>query len=148
MTWKFVCSNNLVRSVIAEAVCRQLAPGIHADSAGLADSCKDRFTNKGLPRKRRLIAPVTRTFLKGKGCAGMEGKRARQLTVDDVKEADVIWVMTEDHKRTVLKRFPEAVEKVRLLGDSEIKDSWKSKLREEHLQAWHVKIENAIKNRL
>jgi len=74
--------------------------------------------------------------------------RARQLTADDVKKADLIWVMTEDHKRTVLKRFPEAAEKVRLLGDSEIKDSWKSKLREEHLQAWYVKIENAIKNRL
>jgi hypothetical protein len=48
--------------------------------------------------------------------------------------------MTERHKRTVLERFPEAVEKVRLLGDSEIKDSWKSKS-EKDLQDWYDRIE-------
>jgi protein-tyrosine-phosphatase len=148
MNWIFVCSNNLVRSVIAEALCRQLAREIQADSAGLADSCKDRFTAQGLPRQRRPIAPVTRKFLNGKGCEGMEDKRARQLTVNDVKKADVIWVMTDRHKRTVLERFPEAAEKVRLLGDSEITDSWKSKLSEEHLQGWYDRIESALKARL
>jgi protein-tyrosine-phosphatase len=146
--WIFVCSNNLVRSVIAEARCRKLAPEIQVDSVGLADSCKDRFTVKGLQRKRRRIAPVTRKFLKEKGCVGIEDKRARQLTADDVKEAHVIWVMTERHKRTVLEKFREAREKVRLLGDSEIKDSWKSKLSETHLQEWYDRIESALKNRL
>jgi protein-tyrosine-phosphatase len=78
----------------------------------------------------------------------MEHKRARQLTADDIKKADAIWVMTERHKRTVVERFPEAAEKVRLLSGSEIKDSWKSNLREEHLQEWHRRIEFALKSRL
>jgi protein-tyrosine-phosphatase len=148
MNWIFVCSNNLVRSVLAEAICRQLAPEIQADSAGLADSCEDHFTAEGLQQKRRRIAPVTRKFLNEKGCVDMEDKRARQLTADDVKKADVIWVMTERHKKTVSERFPKAVGKVRLLGDSEIKDSWKSKLSEEHLREWYHRIEPALKARL
>src|SRR5258708_11311566 len=148
MTWIFVCSNNLVRSVVAAAICRQLAPEIQVDSAGLAESCKDRLNRQGLFRKRRLIAPVTRKYLKEKGCVGTEDMRARQLTADDVKKADLIWVMTEHHKKTVLERFPQAGRKVHLLGDSEIKDSWKSKLSEEHLQAWYDRIEPALKVRL
>ena len=56
--------------------------------------------------------------------------------------------MTERHKRTVSERFPEAAEKVRLLEDSEIKDSWKSKLSEEDLQEWYHRIESALKDRL
>jgi protein-tyrosine-phosphatase len=148
MKWYFVCSNNLVRSVIAEALCRKLTTQIQADSVGLADSCKDRLTSEALPRKRRPIAPVTRKFLQEKGCIGIENKRARQITEDDVKEADIIWVMTERHKRTVLHRFPQAAGKVRLLGDSEIKDSWKSKLSENHLQQWYDRIESALKKRL
>src|SRR5260221_11994592 len=94
------------------------------------------------------ISPYTRKQHKGNGCVVTEAMSARQLTADDVKKADLIWVMTEDHKGTVLKRFPEAAEKGRLLGDLEIKDAWKSKLREGHLQAGYVKIGNAIKNRL
>jgi len=77
---------------------------------------------------------------------GMQDKRARQLTADDVKKADVIWVMTERHKRTVLEKFPQA--KVRILGDSEIKDSCKSKISEKDLQEWYDRIKSALKSRL
>src|SRR5258708_35345517 len=121
MTWIFVCSNNLVRSVVAAAICRQLAPEIQVDSAGLAESCKDRLNRQGLVGKRRPIAPLTRKYLKENGCVGTEGRRPRQLTADDVKKTDLIWVMTEDRKRTDLKRFPEAAGKERLLEASRIK---------------------------
>ena len=77
----------------------------------------------------------------------MEEKRSRQLTAIDVEKADVIWVMTERHKRTVLDRFPEAAEKVHLLGDSEINDYWKE-LTEERLGEWYDRIESALKARL
>jgi protein-tyrosine-phosphatase len=146
MYWIFACSNNLVRSVLAEALCRQLEPEIRADSVGLAPSCKVGLTAKGLHRKGRRLTPITRKFLRDKGMVGMQDKRARQLTADDVKKADVIWVMTERHKRTVLEKFPQA--KVRILGDSEIKDSCKSKISEKDLQEWYDRIKSALKSRL
>jgi hypothetical protein len=55
--------------------------------------------------------------------------------------------MTERHKRTALDRFPGAAEKVHLLGDSEINDSWKE-LTEERLAEWYDRIESALKARL
>jgi protein-tyrosine-phosphatase len=78
---------------------------------------------------------------------GFPERRSRRLTETDVREADVIWVMTERHKRTVLDRFPGASERVCLLGDSEIRDCWK-KLNEERLQVWYDRIESALKARL
>ena len=105
MTWIFVCSNNLVRSVIAAAICRRLAPDIQVDSAGLAESCKDRLNRQGLLRKRRLIAPVTRKFLEEKGYVETADMRARRLTEHDVKKADLIWVMTERHRQTFWTNF-------------------------------------------
>jgi protein-tyrosine-phosphatase len=150
MTWIFVCSNNLVRSVVAAAICCQLSQEIEVASVGLAESCKDRFDRQGRLRKRRLIAPVTRKFLAEKGLVKAEDTdiRARRLTADDVQKADRLWVMTENHKRDLLRQFPEAEGKVHLLGDSAIKDNPKTKLTEVRLQEWYDQIKSALKVRV
>jgi protein-tyrosine-phosphatase len=148
MYWIFVCSNNLARSVLAEAICRELEPGLKVDSVGLADSCEQQRNKAGhwVKSRGKPLRPVMRAFL-SKRHIGFPERRARRLTDVDVREADVIWVMTERHKKTVLKRFRKAGRKVRLLGDSEIKDSWKE-LTEERLGGWYDRIESALKARV
>jgi protein-tyrosine-phosphatase len=145
--WIFVCSSNLVRSVIAEAITRELAPEIDVDSVGLCESVQDAYKRDGERKARRLLPPVMRTFLANKGW-GMEGKRARGLTAFDVETADIIWVMTETHKLEALKQFPSADGKVYLLGKSNITDSWKADLRPEHLQKWVDQIAPAVQARI
>lgn len=148
MYWIFACSNNLVRSVLAEAICRQLAPHLEIDSAGLADSCEQRRNKDGhwVKSRGKPLSPEMRVFLSERHI-GFPERRARRLTETDVREADVIWVMTERHKRAVLDRFSGASEKVRLLEESEIKDSW-NKLTEDRLRQWYDRIESALTARL
>jgi protein-tyrosine-phosphatase len=109
MFWIFVCSNNLVRSVLAEAICRELAPNLKVDSVGLANSCEQQRDKDGhwVKSRGKPLRPVMRAFL-SKRHIGFAERRARRLTDTDVREADVIWVMTEGHKRTLLNLFPEA----------------------------------------
>lgn len=148
MYWIFVCSNNLARSVLAEAICRELVPDLKVDSVGLADSCEQQRNKDGhwVKSRGKPLRPVMRAFL-SKRHIGFPGRRARRLTDVDVREADVIWVMTMNHRRDLLVQFPEAEGKVRLLGDSEIKDSWKE-LTEERLGEWYDRIESALKARV
>jgi protein-tyrosine-phosphatase len=149
MCWIFVCSNNLVRSVLAEAICRELAPHLKVDSVGLADGCEQQRNKDGhwVKSRGKPLSPVMRAFLSERHI-GFPERRARRLTDTDVREADVIWVMTVNHRHDLLDRFPEAEGKVHLLGGSAIKDNPKTELTDERLQEWYDQIKSALKARV
>ncbi|MBQ8044371.1 MAG: hypothetical protein IJ272_09565 [Clostridia bacterium] len=63
--------------------------------------------------------------------ASINTHTANTLENVDIEKADYILVMTERHKRDVIKRYPELGEKIRLLGEyakdkdyEEIDDPW------------------------
>jgi protein-tyrosine phosphatase len=50
----------------------------------------------------------SRDVLRDKWGLDISGHRARQLTEDDIKKADLILTMTVSHKNTVVSLFPDA----------------------------------------
>jgi protein-tyrosine-phosphatase len=104
----FVCTANICRSFIAERILKKVLKvkkihSIEVTSAGLMDM-------KGAPadfKAARLLHE-----------RGMDATkhRSRPLTEVLVHRADVILVMEEVHRAEIVARYPEAREKVHLLG--------------------------------
>jgi len=103
----FVCTGNTCRSPMAEAMLRHMAEqanlAVETRSAGVAAA-------DGEP-----ISANSRAVLEQKGITG--DHRARTLSDEDVKWADLILTMTMNHKRLVIERFPEEMHKVHTLKE-------------------------------
>lgn len=103
----FVCSGNTCRSPMAEGLLRKMArerglgggEGISVVSAGLA-------AWEGDPASEHA-----RTVAAEEGF-DLGTHRARRLTPDMVREADLILTMTERHKAAIVAEVPEARDKV------------------------------------
>jgi len=99
----FICTGNTCRSPLAEAISRKLINqyGIDADvkSAGVAASA-------GQP-----MSDDAQSVLTSRGIAA-DSFRSSRLTAVEVEWADVILTMTKDHKRHVMERFPQTIEKI------------------------------------
>ncbi|WP_068777392.1 low molecular weight protein arginine phosphatase [Paenibacillus sp. FJAT-26967] len=97
----FVCTGNTCRSPLAEGMLKQLAGQenleIHIRSAGV-------YANDGSP-----ISQQSSSVLREKGCEA--SITSRLLGIQEVKWADLILTMTNEHKRGVVQRFPEAAGK-------------------------------------
>jgi protein-tyrosine phosphatase len=111
----FVCTGNTCRSPMAEAFARKFlaetrgcAPddleehGVIVLSAGIA-------AGAGLNASPEAHRVMTEFGL------GLANHQTQPLTEDLVRYADAIFVMTEDHRQTILSRWPEAAPRVRLL---------------------------------
>jgi protein-tyrosine-phosphatase len=124
----FVCSGNTSRSPIAQALCNHyiaqqlgLAAGCferaraRAESAGLSAQSGRPFATQAVEALRRLgVVP--------------HAHAARDVTADLVRQAEVIFCMTEDQCRALLARFPEAAAKShRLDPEGDIEDPSGSK---------------------
>lgn len=97
----FVCTGNTCRSPLAEGMLRMMAKHAGMDvevrSAGVAASPG---------------APISTNSFKLLQESGFEGKiTSSSLSQTDVQWADVILTMTVSHKRAVIQRHPEAVDK-------------------------------------
>jgi len=102
-----VCTGNVCRSPMAEFLLRRwLGPDSSWDviSAGVS-------TFDGLPPSEEAV-----TALQEKGMDA-SGHRSRFLNEALVDSADAIVVMTRNHRRMVLDRFPRARERVVLLNE-------------------------------
>jgi len=106
----FVCSGNTCRSSMAEALAR-----CWAEKAGVAN--RIRVASAGMeafPGEPAAAAAVA--VLKEEGI-DLSGHRARLLTPEMVREADVILTMTRRHKEKILHQVPEAKGKVFVLKE-------------------------------
>jgi protein-tyrosine-phosphatase len=122
MHWLFVCSGNICRSPMAAALAEHLAlaRGLEievrsAGTLGLVDH----------PAHPKVIAVCRELGL------DLTAHRSRALTADDVRWADRIFVMEDQHAAAVRDRVPEVGEIVvplgPLVGRTEIADpigSW------------------------
>lgn len=102
----FVCSGNVHRSAIADALFRRMVEGkeIAVDSAAL---CLTKVGMKPDPNIRRVVAEIG---------VDLAAHRSKFITRELVEEATLIVPMAEKGRRMLLELFPEAAPKVRLLN--------------------------------
>lgn len=104
----FVCTGNTCRSSMAEAIARHLLrekgldDQVEVASAGIAAFNGDPATSEA------VIA------LQEKGI-DLSGHRARCLTPEMVKQAELIITMTESHRQRVIEMVPDAAPRVQVL---------------------------------
>jgi protein arginine phosphatase len=107
----FVCTGNTCRSPMAEALLKKelsaarLSYAVEVSSAGLSAFSGER------------ISVQTAELLREEGICSLETRRSVLLDRHQVKEADLILVMTEDHLKHLLASFPAAAGKAFTLAD-------------------------------
>ncbi len=106
----FVCTGNVCRSPMAEGIFRKmleehgLADVVEVDSAGT-------WALEGQPPTPLAVEAVA--------AMGVEigDHRARAVTAEDLREADLVLVMEEAHRRSLFYLSPEFAHKVFLLSE-------------------------------
>ncbi len=101
-TTLFVCTGNLCRSPMAEAIARALAPGQSFASAGT-------WAGRGHPATREAVAAVAEAG------ADLADHRSQPLTRALLEAADRVYVMTRSHQRAVADMVPAAAGRTELL---------------------------------
>jgi protein-tyrosine phosphatase len=93
-----VCTGNICRSPLAEGLLRMVLGGLDVtvQSAGTAALVGEPMTEQN----QRIAADL------GVPDAGQH--RARQLTIDQVRAADLVLALTRDHRRQVVELLPKA----------------------------------------
>jgi len=103
----FICTGNVCRSPMAEALFRRVAAGrgeFRVFSAGLGAVDGQPPTAHSVEAMRELGIDIS-------------GQRSRMLTTDLVREADYIFGMTHSHVDTIALLYPPAAEKTFLLRE-------------------------------
>ncbi|MGC8743772.1 MAG: ribose 5-phosphate isomerase B [Verrucomicrobiia bacterium] len=101
----FVCTGNVCRSPMAEALFNEFAKGridYRGLSAGICAVNGERASQNAVEAMRQIGIDISRF-------------RSQQLTQEIVKNADYIFCMTRGHLETVLSLYPNAAEKTFLV---------------------------------
>ena len=96
-----VCTGNICRSPVAEAL---LTRGIF--ELGVLADVRSAGTSAAVGQP---VDPATQRLLARRGVALPDDFAARQLQVDDLRDADLILTMTLEQRREALELFPGAV---------------------------------------
>ncbi|MFQ3789809.1 low molecular weight protein-tyrosine-phosphatase [Halomonas sp. A29] len=98
-----VCRGNVCRSPVAAAMLQQRLPHCQVSSAGLTA-----LVGQGVEPSARALAES----------AGFDvsGHSARQLDAQHLAEADLVLVMSDEQRRMISERWPQAIGKVMRLG--------------------------------
>jgi len=103
-----VCTGNTCRSPMAEAWFRNELRKQGVDSQFKVDSCGI-FAYKNMPATQEAIAALEEVGI------DLSSHLAKPLTPALVKDADQIYVMTYDHERFILQRYPHLAGRVKVL---------------------------------
>ncbi|WP_445004364.1 low molecular weight protein-tyrosine-phosphatase [Halomonas mongoliensis] len=98
-----VCTGNICRSPVAEAMLSEALPGRALSSAGLGA-----LVGHG-------VEPTARALAEADGL-DVADHQARQLTVEMLGDADLVLVMSPGQRRAIADLAPEALGKTMLLG--------------------------------
>ena len=104
-TFLFICTGNICRSPMAEALFRHATPGrtdYRAISAGLGAVDGQPPSVYSVQAMKEIGVDISK-------------QRSRMLTAELVKQADYILGMTHSHVDTVMLLYPAAAEKTFLL---------------------------------
>ncbi|MBW6392646.1 low molecular weight protein-tyrosine-phosphatase [Billgrantia antri] len=98
-----VCRGNICRSPVAAAMLQQRLPHCRVSSAGLTA-----LVGQGVEPSARALAEA----------AGLDVSRhrARQLDARYLTQADLVLVMSDEQRRLIAERWPQAVGKIMRLG--------------------------------
>ena len=104
----FVCSGNVSRSFLAHKLLEKEIEthslyNISVSSAGL-------WAYPGNPPDPKIVEHLLQKGIR------VKGHKARQINQEDVEWADHILVMEKNHREALAEKWPEAKEKVELLG--------------------------------
>jgi protein-tyrosine phosphatase len=116
----FVCTGNICRSPLAEAILRRFAPKVQASSSGTQNY------HIGESPDYRVLKVA-----KANGIS-MEGITSKQITLKDLEENDYIFAVTRKHKEQILRHFPaEFAHKIHVLLEfTGTPNSWSNDIRD------------------
>lgn len=114
----FVCTGNTCRSPMAEAIARELAPGIAPEGTETVVRSAGIAAGAGAPATPEAVAAVA--ALGGE----LAEHRSTALSPAMIREADHVYGLTAAHVRTILAMEPSAEGKVEILdpGHADIPD--------------------------
>ncbi|MHB0775652.1 low molecular weight protein-tyrosine-phosphatase [Halomonas sp. WWR20] len=98
-----VCTGNVCRSPVAEALLKARLPQLSIESAGLGALVG------------HDVEPTAKTLAEADGLK-IGNHQARQITSDMIQSADLILVMSEGQRHAVAKLVPSATGKTLLFG--------------------------------
>ena len=98
-----VCTGNICRSPVGEAMLKASLPGRHVESAGLGA-----LVGHG-------VEPTSRELVEAEGL-NVEAHQARQITQEMLQSADLILVMSEGQRLAIGEMAPAALGKTMLIG--------------------------------
>lgn len=120
----FICTGNICRSAMADGYLKY-----RLKELGLEDKITVR--SAGTNAMQGEESPIFAKRAIAKYGADIQNHTASTLENANIKLADFVLVMTQRHKKDVIKRYPEIQEKVKLLGEyakdkeyEEIDDPW------------------------
>lgn len=111
LTVLFVCTANQCRSPVAAALFAAQAAR-RGESEKWAVRSAGTWAADGSPAVRPVIERMA-----ARGLDGLASHRSRTLQAADLDEADVILVMTRNHREAILAEFPGVGRKVHLLSE-------------------------------
>lgn len=107
----FVCTGNTCRSVIAQGLLRKMWDQQLEKKSALAVESAGLYAFSGIPASENAIKVLSEYGVE------MGEHRSRKVNLDMVRQADLIVVMTRQQREELVRLFPEAGEKVKLLRE-------------------------------